>query len=183
VRAADSFCAATATTTAANAVIHPVWVIARTFPSRAAASHDRVPLPPAFIELRPNREVELPGQALAVDVYLRGATNLRAYQVALKVSGERSGHVALEDPWIDGNPKPFYLGRARLLMPSIGMAGVRGRSLWPVVSMQPDRCIWARSGSSRRVMAPADLSSRPRLPGKAFCGIRLAVIFRLSRRR
>ncbi len=71
--------------------------------------------PAATIELVPSRTELQPGEAVAVDVLLSGAFDVRNYQVTLVVDGGDSGRLHGEDLRIDAQRADFIFGYGSML--------------------------------------------------------------------
>ncbi len=61
----------------------------------------------ARLTIVPSRSRAKPGSTVAVDVFLRGARNLQAYQVAVDAGGGETGQLVLDDLFIDETHSDF----------------------------------------------------------------------------
>jgi len=66
----------------------------------------------ALLTLVPSARSVRPNGVLDVDVFVEGAPDLRAYQIALGVTDGRRGTIAIDDVWIDAHRRDYVFGRA-----------------------------------------------------------------------
>lgn len=63
----------------------------------------------------PGRTAIQPGEAVNLDVFLSGASNVRSYQLTLSVSGGASGRLTVDDLWVDSQRADYVFGALQKL--------------------------------------------------------------------